>query len=65
MTSSKPFKSVMAALEVAIGRPDMIEFMKATQGARTFAELECVVHRSLGRTGLNTIHETRSRRDSA
>ncbi len=30
----------------------MVEFVKATQSARTFAELESVVHRGLGRTGL-------------
>ncbi len=52
VTSSKPFEAVVAALEAAIGHPDMVEFLKATQGARTFAELESVVHRSLGRTGL-------------
>lgn len=52
VTSSKPFEAVVAALETAIGHPDMVEFVKATQGARTFAELESVVHRSLGRTEL-------------
>jgi uncharacterized protein (DUF302 family) len=30
----------------------MGEFMKATNGARSFAELESAVHRGLGRTGL-------------
>lgn len=50
--SSKSFKVVVAALEEAIGRPDMVEFLKATQEARTFAELESVVHRGIGRTGL-------------
>ena len=52
LISSKPFDVVVAALEAAIGHPDMVEFMKATQGARTFAELESAVHRGLGRTGL-------------
>lgn len=52
VTSSKPFEVVVAALEAAIGHPDMVEFVKATQGARTFAELESAVHRGLGRTGL-------------
>lgn len=52
VTSSKPFEVVVGALEAAIGHPDMFEFVKATQCARTFAELEDVVHRSLGRMGL-------------
>jgi len=43
--SSKPF-------EVVVGHPDMVEFVKAPQSARTFAELESVVQRGLGRTGL-------------
>ena len=30
----------------------MVEFAEATQGVRTFAELESTVHRCLGRTGL-------------
>jgi hypothetical protein len=51
VASSKPFEAVVAALEAAIGIPDMVEFVKATQGVRTFAELESIVHRSLGRTG--------------
>jgi hypothetical protein len=40
MTSSKPFEVVVASLEAAIGHPDLVEFVKATEGARTFAELE-------------------------
>jgi uncharacterized protein (DUF302 family) len=52
MTSSKPFEAVMAALEAAIGHPDMAGFMKAITDARTFAELEGSVRRGLGRTGL-------------
>lgn len=52
VTSSKPFDAVMAALEAAIGHPDMFEFVKATQDAQTFAELEDVIHRNLGMTGL-------------
>jgi len=50
--SSKPFDAVLAALDAAVGHPDMVEFVKATKGARTFAELEGVVRRGLGRTGL-------------
>jgi uncharacterized protein (DUF302 family) len=52
VTSSKPFEAVVAALEAAVGHPDMVEFVKATKGARTFAELESAVYSGLGRTGL-------------
>lgn len=39
LTSSKPFEVVVAALEAAIGHPNMDEFLKATQDALTFAEM--------------------------
>ncbi len=52
VTSSRSFEVAVAALEAAVGHPDMIEFVKAIQGARTFPELESAVHRGLGRTGL-------------
>ena len=51
-TSSKPFEVVVAALKAAVGHPDMVKFMKATKGARSFADLESAVHRILGKTGL-------------
>ena len=50
--SSKPFDKVAEALRAAVGRPDMAEFVKSTAGARTFTELESVVQKGLGRTGL-------------
>jgi uncharacterized protein (DUF302 family) len=50
--SSKPFEEVVAALETAVGHPDMGKFFKATNDARTFAELESAVKGGLGRTGL-------------
>lgn len=52
LISSRPFEAVVAALEAAIGHPDMAGFMKAITGARTFADLERAVQRGLGRTGL-------------
>jgi uncharacterized protein (DUF302 family) len=52
VTSSKPFEEVVAAIKAAVGHPEMGEFVEATSGARTFAELESAVHRELGRTGL-------------
>jgi uncharacterized protein (DUF302 family) len=50
--STKPFEKVVDALKAAIGHPDMIEFAKATAGARTFADLESAVRKGLGRAGL-------------
>jgi uncharacterized protein (DUF302 family) len=50
--SSKPFQAVLAALKAAVGHRDMAEFAKAAKAARTFAELEDVVRRGLGKTGL-------------
>jgi uncharacterized protein (DUF302 family) len=52
LTSTKPFQEIVAVLKGAVGHPAMGEFMKATNGARTFAELERAVDRGLGRTGL-------------
>jgi uncharacterized protein (DUF302 family) len=52
VTSSKPFEAVVAALKAAVGQPDMVEFVKAVRGARTFADVEGAVQRGLGRTGL-------------
>jgi uncharacterized protein (DUF302 family) len=50
--SSKPFEVVVAALEAAVGHPDMSEFVKDTNEASTLAELEAVVQRDLSSTGL-------------
>lgn len=50
--SSKPFDSVVQAVKAAIGRPDMVEFAKASKNARTFAELESSIQRGLSKNGL-------------
>lgn len=52
LTSSRPFETVVAALKAAVGRLNLVEFAKASKGTSTFAELESVVSRDLGRTGL-------------
>jgi uncharacterized protein (DUF302 family) len=57
LTSSKSFDEVLVGINDAIGHPDMAEFAKATAGARTFAELETIVRKGLGRTGLMTFME--------
>ena len=52
VTSSKPFEAVMAALKAGVGRLDLVEFAKASKSAGSFSELEKVVNRAPGRTGL-------------
>ena len=52
LTSSKPFDQVVAALEAAIGHPDMGEFGRSTHEARSFAELKSAVEKGLSKAGL-------------
>ena len=52
LTSSKPFDTVVAALKAAVGRLDLAEFAKASKSASSFAEVEKVIGRDAGRTGL-------------
>ena len=52
VTSSKPFDQVVAALNAAIGHPDMVEFERSTHQARSFAELKSAVEKGLSVAGL-------------
>jgi uncharacterized protein (DUF302 family) len=52
VTSSKPFDQVVAALDAAIGHPDMAEFGRSTHAARSFAELKSAVEKGLSEAGL-------------
>ena len=52
LNSSKPFDQVVAALNAAVGRPDMTEFWKSTHRAESDAELQNTIEKGLGRTGL-------------
>src|SRR6202166_4305256 len=52
LTSSKPFDQVVAAVNAAIGHPDMAEFGKSTHEARSFAELKSAVEKGLSKAGL-------------
>ena len=52
LSSSKPFEEVVAALNSAIGHPDMAEFWKSTRLAQSDAELQNTIEKGLGRTGL-------------
>ena len=52
LSSSKPFDQVVAALNSAVGHPDMAEFWKSTHRAQADAELQNTIEKGLGRTGL-------------
>jgi uncharacterized protein (DUF302 family) len=52
VVSPKSFEDIVAALKAAVGQPDMVRFLPATERAQTFTELEHVVQRSLGSSGL-------------
>jgi uncharacterized protein (DUF302 family) len=52
LRSSKPFDEVVAALNSAVGHPDMSEFWESTDRARSDAELQHTIEKGLGRTGL-------------
>ena len=52
LISSKPFETVVAALKAGVGRLNLAEFASASKGEGTFAELESVISKDMGRTGL-------------
>lgn len=52
ITSRKPFDAVLAAVEGAIGRPNMIEFAAKVAATTTFEEMQKVVNESVSAIGL-------------
>jgi uncharacterized protein (DUF302 family) len=52
LTSSRSFDDVLAAINNAVGHPEMTQFWKSTQQARTVSELRNSIEKALGRTGL-------------
>jgi hypothetical protein len=48
LSSSKPFDQVVAALNSAVGHPDMAEFWKSTHQAQSDAELQRQSKKALG-----------------
>ena len=52
LTSSRPFDQVVAAINAAIGHPDMAEFWNSTHRTQSVAELESTVQKVLGPAGL-------------
>src|ERR1700723_3615713 len=52
ITSQKPFDAVVAGVEGAIGRPNMIEFGPKLASATSYEEMQKVVHDSITEIGL-------------
>ena len=52
LISTKPFDQVAAALDGAIGHPDMGEFARLSREARSFADLKSAVEKGLSEAGL-------------
>jgi len=50
--STKPFESVVAAVERAVGRPKMIEFAAELEAATTYEEMTQLVQDSVSEIGL-------------
>lgn len=52
VTSARPFAAVVATLDGEVGHPNMAEFSKAAESAKTYTELEGIVNRAVGPSGL-------------
>jgi len=52
LISSRPFDAVVAALKAGVGRLDLPAFAQESKSAGTFSELEKVIGRDMGKTGL-------------
>ena len=52
ITSHKPFNAVVAAVEEAIGRPNMVEFAAKVAAATTFEEMRKIIKESVSEIGL-------------
>jgi len=50
--SARPFDEIVAAIKASIGNPNMAEFVKSTQEAKSATDLEVAIQPILGRTGL-------------
>jgi uncharacterized protein (DUF302 family) len=51
VTSTKSFEAVVAAFEAALGRPNWSDFQKEINATKTYAEMEAVIQRTLGKSG--------------
>jgi uncharacterized protein (DUF302 family) len=51
VTSSKSFEEVVAGLEAAVDHPNMHGFLRDVASAKTYADLEKVIHKAIGVSG--------------
>jgi uncharacterized protein (DUF302 family) len=52
LTTSRSFEAVIASLKAGVGRLDLAAFASASRSPGTFAELEEVINRDMGKTHL-------------
>jgi uncharacterized protein (DUF302 family) len=52
LTTSRPFEAVVAALKAGVGQLNLTAFARASKSPGTFTELEKVINRDMGKTGL-------------
>ena len=52
LITKRPFDAVVASLKAGVGQLDLAAFASASKSQGTFAELEQVINRSMGKTGL-------------
>jgi uncharacterized protein (DUF302 family) len=52
LISTKPFDDVLAAINDAVGHPEMPKLWESARRAQTVAELESTIQKVLGRSGL-------------
>ena len=57
LKSSKPFEAVVAQLKARVGRLDLVKFANTSESAGSFAELEELISRTQGSTGLMLFEE--------
>lgn len=55
--SAKPFDEVVAAIAAAVGHPDMAEFWKSTKQAQSLSELQDIINKITGSSGLMQFEE--------
>lgn len=57
LVSSKPFDTVVETLKARVGRLNVAELTKSSRSAASFADLEKLIHKNMGSTGLMLFEE--------
>jgi uncharacterized protein (DUF302 family) len=52
ITSQKPFENVVASVEANVGKPNIADFAARIAAAKTYSEVQDVVSRAVGESGL-------------